>query len=159
MRNMKTKTILFSGLLAILAPFSGFSQEPSKTAQSGTAKLQVTQCALKVCGMTCGGCAGMVEKNLPKLDRITTAKVDYKIGEAQVEFDAKKTTPEKIVAAFNQVNSGWSRSLPLLARNSQTFTSWSTNCVSRCAVATRSCASDAILETPDTHICLTIATL
>jgi copper chaperone CopZ len=104
---MKTKTILFSGLLAILASLSGFSQEPSKTGQSGTAKLQVTQCALKVSAMTCGGCAGMVEKSLRKLEGVTTAKVHYKTGEAQVEFDAKKTTPEKIVAAFNQANSGF----------------------------------------------------
>ncbi len=107
MRNMNTKTILFSGLLTILAPLSGFSQEPSKTGQSGTAKLQVTQCALRVSGMTCGGCAGMVEKSLLKVDGVTRAKVDYKTGEAQVEFDAKKATPEKIVAAFNQANSGF----------------------------------------------------
>ncbi len=89
MRNTKTATILFSGLLAILAPLSGFSQEPSRTAQSATAKLQVTQCALKVSGMTCGGCAGMVEKSLLKLDGVTTAKVDYKTGEARVEFNSK----------------------------------------------------------------------
>jgi copper chaperone CopZ len=104
---MKTKTILFSGLLTILAPLSGFSQEPSKTGQSGTAKLQVTQCALRVSGMTCGGCAGMVEKSLLKPDGVTTAKVDYKTGEAQVQFDSKKTTPDKIVTGFNEVNSGF----------------------------------------------------
>lgn len=68
MRNMKT--ILFSELLAILVPMAVFSQEPSKTAQSGTAKLQVTQCALKVSGMTCGGCAEMVEKSLLKLEGV-----------------------------------------------------------------------------------------
>jgi copper chaperone CopZ len=105
MRNIKT--VLFSGMLAILVPLSGFSQEPSRTAQSGTAKLQVTQCALKVSGMICGGCAGMVEKGLLKLVGVTTAKVDYKTGEAQVGFDSKKTTPQKIVAAFNQANSGF----------------------------------------------------
>jgi len=105
MRRMKT--ILSSGVLAILVPMSVFSQVPSKTAQSGTANLQVTQCALKVSGMTCGGCAGMVEKSLLKLEGVTTAKVDYKTGEAQVEFDSKKITPEKIVAAFNQANSGF----------------------------------------------------
>lgn len=49
----------------------------------------------------------MVEKGLLKLEGVTMAKVDYKTGEAQVEFDAKKTTPEKIVSAFNQVNSGF----------------------------------------------------
>jgi Cu+-exporting ATPase len=104
---MKTKTILFSGLLAILAPLSGFSQEQSKAGKSGTAKLRLTQCALRVSGMTCGGCAGMVEKSLLKLDGVTTAKVDCKTGEAQVQFDSKKTTPEKIVTAFNEVNSGF----------------------------------------------------
>src|SRR5260370_39526457 len=46
-----TKPILFSALLTFLAPLSGFSQDTSKAAQSGTAKLQVTQCALKVSGM------------------------------------------------------------------------------------------------------------
>ena len=49
----------------------------------------------------------MVEKSLLKLDGVTTAKVDYKTGEAQVQFDSKKTTPEKIVLAFNEVNSGF----------------------------------------------------
>jgi copper chaperone CopZ len=48
-----------------------------------------------------------MQQLLLKLDGVTTAKVDYKTGEAQVEFDAKKTTPEKIVAAFNQANSGF----------------------------------------------------
>jgi len=105
MQNVKT--FLFGCLLAILVPMAVYSQGPSRTAQSGTAKLQVTQCALKVSGMSCGGCAAMVEKNLLKLEGVTTAKVDYKTGEAQVQFDSKKTTPEKIVAAFNQANSGF----------------------------------------------------
>jgi copper chaperone CopZ len=48
-----------------------------------------------------------MQQLLLKLDGVTTAKVDYKTGEAQVEFDAKKTTPEKIVGAFNQANSGF----------------------------------------------------
>jgi len=96
------KTILFGGLLAILVPIAVFSQGPSKTA-----KLQVTQCALKVSGMTCGGCAGMVEKGLLKVEGVKTAKVGFKTGGAQVGFDSKKTTAEKIVAAFNQANSGF----------------------------------------------------
>lgn len=106
MQSMKKRTILLSGL-AILATLTVFGQEPSKAAQSGRAKLQVTQCALKVSGMTCGGCAGMVEQSLLKLEGVTTAKVDFKTGEAQVSFESKKTTPEKIVNAFNQANSGF----------------------------------------------------
>ncbi len=101
------KTLLFGGLLALLTPVAAFSQEPARAAQSETAKLQVTQCALKVSGMSCGGCAGMVEKSLLKLEGVITAKVDYKTGEARVEFDFKKTTADKIVAAFNHANSGF----------------------------------------------------
>lgn len=103
----RMKTLLCGGLLAMLVPSAAFSQEPSKKATTETAKLQITQCALKVSGMTCGGCAGMVEKGLLKLDGVKTAKVDFKTGGVQVVYDSKKTTPEKIVAAFNQANSGF----------------------------------------------------
>ena len=105
--TQKINIFLLSGLVAILVPTAIFSQGPSKTVQSGTAKLQVTQCALKVSGMSCPGCAGMVEKGLLKLDGVRTVKVDSKTGQAQVDFDSKRTTPEKIVAAFNQANSGF----------------------------------------------------
>jgi copper chaperone CopZ len=91
------------GLLAMLIPMAALSQEQ----KSATTKLQVTQCALKVSGMTCDGCAGMVEKGLLKVEGVKTAKVDFKTGEAQVSFDKTKTTPERIVAAFNQANSGF----------------------------------------------------
>ncbi|MGH7743574.1 MAG: heavy-metal-associated domain-containing protein [Candidatus Dormibacteria bacterium] len=94
-----------------------FGQGQSKTATSGAANLQVTQCALKVSGMTCSGCAAMVEKGLLKLDGVKTAKVDSKTGQAQVGFDAKKTTPEKIVVAFNQVNSGFRVAQSSLGKN------------------------------------------
>lgn len=101
MRNVKK--VFSIGLLAMLIPMVALSQEQ----KSATARLQVTQCALKVSGMTCGGCAGMVEKGLLKVEGVKTAKVDFKTGEAQVGFDKTKTTPEKIVAAFNQANGGF----------------------------------------------------
>lgn len=91
--------ILLSGVLAVLLPVAALSQKASDTA-----KLQVTQCALKVKGMSCGGCAAMVEKGLLKVDGVKSAKVDFKAAAVQVEYDAKKTSPGKIVAAFNQSN-------------------------------------------------------
>ncbi len=103
----RTKIVFLYGLLAAMVPSAALSQESSKTATPGTAKLRVTQCALKVSGMTCGGCAGMVEKGLLKLEGVKAAKVDFETGEAEVEFDSKKISPEKIVAAFNQAHSGF----------------------------------------------------
>lgn len=102
----KTKIAFFCSLLAATVPVVALGQEQSKAATSGTVKVQITQCALKVSGMTCRGCAPMVEKGLLKLEGVNTAKVDFKSGEAQVEFDTNKATPERIVAAFNQANSG-----------------------------------------------------
>lgn len=74
--------------------------------------LRLTQCALKVSGMTCGGCAGMVEQGLLELDGVEEAKVDFKSGEVKVKYDKKATTPEKIVAAFNEENSGFRAEVP-----------------------------------------------
>jgi len=94
--------ILLSAVLAMLLPTAAVSQKSAETAN-----LQVTQCALRVKGMSCDGCAGLVEKGLLKLDGVKSAKVDFKTASVQVEYDAKKTTPEKVVAAFNQANPGF----------------------------------------------------
>jgi Cu+-exporting ATPase len=96
--------LLFAGLVATLVPFPAVGQTLSGANASGTVKLQITQCALKVSGMTCGGCAGLVEKGLLKVEGVKTAKVDFKTGEVRLVYDSKKTNPEKVVASFNQAN-------------------------------------------------------
>ncbi|MCI0352435.1 MAG: heavy-metal-associated domain-containing protein [Acidobacteriales bacterium] len=98
---MKRAVILFATALLLVVGFAHGQQK------NPTAKLQLAQCALKVGGMSCDGCAGMVQKGLLKLDGVKSAKVDFKTGAADVEFDAKITNAEKIVAAFNQSNRGF----------------------------------------------------
>ncbi len=93
--------------MAMLAPCLGLGQAAPRNSESGTAKLQITQCALKVSGMTCGGCASIVEKGLLKVEGVKTAKVDFKTAQVQLAYDPKITNPEKIVSAFNQANSGF----------------------------------------------------
>jgi hypothetical protein len=39
---------LFAGLMAMLAPCLGLGQAAPRNSESGTAKLQITQCVLKV---------------------------------------------------------------------------------------------------------------
>lgn len=99
--------LLFVGLTAISLATLAFGQEKRNEQKPTTANLQVTQCALKVKGMTCDGCVEMVKQKLVKLEAVSTATVDYKTGTAQVEYDSKKTSPEKIVAAFNKAGSGF----------------------------------------------------
>lgn len=96
-------------ILAILL-FTGRSvtaQSAGTPEQRATAKLQLAQCGLKVSGMTCAGCAGAVEDGLLKVPGVKAAKVDAAKGEAKVEYDSKKTTPGKIVGAFNEQSSGF----------------------------------------------------
>ncbi len=90
----------------MLAAGAGFASQ-QKQSEPASTKLQITQCALKVSGMTCGGCAGTVKEKLLKLEGVKAAAVDYKTGDVQVEYDAKKTTPEKIVTAFNEGSGGF----------------------------------------------------
>ena len=108
--NKKVK-LLFVVSLAIVLSGPAFSQAQSNEQKPATAKLQITQCALKVSGMTCGGCADMVKKRLLKLDGIKAATVDHKTGDVQVEYDTKQTTPEKIVVAFNEGSGGFKAEL------------------------------------------------
>ncbi len=111
---MKKLTLSPLGALLLVAANPALSQEKDeepKEASASTA-LQLTQCAFKVSGMTCGGCAGMVEQGLRKVEGVKEAKVDWKSGDVKVKYDEKTTTPEKIVAAFNKKNPGFRAELP-----------------------------------------------
>ena len=97
--------------VTLMAAAWAVSQQKKQVEPAAT-KLQLTQCALKVSGMTCDGCAGMVKQSLLKVNGVKAAKVDWQSGDVEVQYDSKKTTPEKIVAAFNQNNPGFRGQLP-----------------------------------------------
>lgn len=94
------RNLLIPTLAVLLLAGIGLATE--KKQSGGEAKLQLTQCAMKVSGMTCGGCARSAEARLAKIPGVKSAKVEFDSAEAKVEFDSKLTTPEKIVAAFNE---------------------------------------------------------
>jgi len=100
--------LAMASLSLLLTPILPQSQQgnPASSTPQARTNLQVTQCALKVSGMVCGGCAAMVKQGLLKLQGVTAATVDYKTGKVEVRYDSKKTRPEKILAEFNQKSSG-----------------------------------------------------
>lgn len=105
---MKRNLILVvTAWMLVAASVAGQQKKQTDSDAQAIAKLQVTQCALKVSGMTCGGCAGAVKQALLKLDGVKAVTVDYQTGAANVEYDSKKTSPENIVAAFNQAGSNF----------------------------------------------------
>jgi copper chaperone CopZ len=64
---------------------------------------------LAVKGMTCFFCARPVKKALEKLPGVSGAKVSYKKGEAVVEYDPEKVTPEQMIEAINKTGYSASR--------------------------------------------------
>ncbi len=111
--NLKKSVSTILGALLLVTGTPALSQEKDKE-PSGTSStsLQLTQCALKVSGMSCGGCAGMVERGLLKLRGVREAKVDWKSGGVKVEYDKRITTPEELVSLFNKNNPGFRAQLP-----------------------------------------------
>lgn len=105
---MRKKLILTAMVVALLTSHGWAAQQSSEPKST---KLQITQCALKVSGMTCGGCAEAVKARLLKLEGVKAATVDHTTGDVKVEYDAKKTSPEKIVSAFNEGSGGFKAEL------------------------------------------------
>jgi copper chaperone CopZ len=65
-----------------------------------------TQTTLKVIGMSCGGCAGNVEKALKGLSGVTKATVNLKAGNALVEYDPEKVTDKDMAKAVKSAGYG-----------------------------------------------------
>jgi copper chaperone CopZ len=75
------------------------------TLNEGRRKM-TAQTTLKVIGMSCGGCAGNVEKALKGVAGVTKAAVNLKAGNALVEYDPEKVTEKDLAKAVKSVGYG-----------------------------------------------------
>ena len=57
---------------------------------------------LNVTGMTCGGCTGSVTNALKGVDGVSDVKVSLSTGEATVQFDERRATPDQLKSAVTQ---------------------------------------------------------
>lgn len=55
-------------------------------------------------GASCSEDLGLITQSVLQLDGVENVKVDAKNNDVQVSYDPGKTTPEKIVLAFNKEN-------------------------------------------------------
>ncbi|MGQ0580038.1 MAG: heavy-metal-associated domain-containing protein [Betaproteobacteria bacterium] len=58
---------------------------------------------LEVQGMTCAACPITVKKALKNVPGVSDAKVNYKSGIAEVNYDPKKTSPDELARAITAV--------------------------------------------------------
>jgi copper chaperone CopZ len=54
---------------------------------------------LRVAGMTCGGCIGKVTHALKEVSGVGDVKVSLAAGEATVQYDERRTSPEQLKSA------------------------------------------------------------
>ena len=55
---------------------------------------------IKVGGMTCGGCVAAVERVLRGVEGVDQVAVSLEKGEARVDYDAGRVTPDDLRAAI-----------------------------------------------------------
>ena len=102
---MKKHLVLsLAGLMSVAGLALGQQKKQSGLA---TVQLQLAQCALKVSGMTHHSCATAVKKGLRKVEGVKDAMVEWKTGDAKVDYDPAKTTPQRIVETFNKNSWGY----------------------------------------------------
>ena len=51
---------------------------------------------IKVEGMHCTGCEGLVKETVSELEGVSSVKADHKKGTVEVKYEAAKTTVEEI---------------------------------------------------------------
>ena len=66
------------------------------------AKSEAQVCTLKVTGMTCAGCEAAVRIAARRVEGVTSVKVSYAKGNAEVTFDPSKTTADAIAKAVTE---------------------------------------------------------
>jgi mercuric ion binding protein len=59
--------------------------------------------ALRIEGMTCGGCAVAARKALERLDGVSKVEVSYEKQRAVVTYDPDRVTVEQLIAAVRQL--------------------------------------------------------
>jgi len=61
---------------------------------------------VKITGMTCGGCVSNVSKALKAISGVEDVKVSLAAGEATVQFDERRTTPDQLKSAVKGAGYG-----------------------------------------------------
>jgi len=61
---------------------------------------------LQVTGMTCGGCTGKVTQALKAIPGVGDVKVSLSAGEATVQYDERRTSPDQLKSAVKRAGYG-----------------------------------------------------
>jgi copper chaperone CopZ len=102
--NSRKHAILaaLAALLFTAAP--GFGQVKSETAKQDGAKVLLRFAKEGTVSASCSETLGVITQSMLEVEGVKNVKIDAKNNGVQVSYDAGKTSPQKIVAAFNKEN-------------------------------------------------------
>lgn len=107
------KPLLWLATLAVLAlalfPYYGGKLVPPTRAAAPSAAAALETIELKIEGMDCEACAGVIRNKLLETPGVATAEVHYPAGHAAVSYDPARATPEALIAAVK--SAGYSATL------------------------------------------------
>ncbi len=99
------KPLLWLATLAVaaLAFFPSYGLKlvvrPVAAAPMSSATLQTAE--LRITGMDCPVCSGVIQRKLLEMPGVVKAEVRYPAGSATVQFDSSKTDTSKLIAVVN----------------------------------------------------------
>jgi copper chaperone CopZ len=88
--SMMRRLAFVSILLLFAASLAAADQQPARV-------------TLTLSGMHCGSCAAGITAMLKRTEGVVKADVSYEERRANVDYDAAKTSPEKIVEAIEKL--------------------------------------------------------
>ena len=102
--NWKKHAILpaLVGVLFAVAPAFGQSKSEAAKPEHGNVLLRFTKDG--TVSASCSQTIGLITQSILQLEGVKNVKMDPKNNGVQVSYDPLKTSPEKIVVAFNKEN-------------------------------------------------------
>ena len=90
------------GVLFTLAPM--FAQDKSEGAKTNRANVLLRFAKDGTVTASCSETIGLITQSMLQVEGVKNVKIDAKNNGIQVSYDPGKTTPQKIVVAFNKEN-------------------------------------------------------
>ena len=102
--NRKKHAILAALVVVLLTGAPTFGQSKSEGAKPEHGNVLLRFMKDGTVSASCSQTIGLITQSMLQIEGVKNAKIDAKENGVQVSFDPSKTTPEKIVLAFNKEN-------------------------------------------------------
>jgi copper chaperone CopZ len=103
-KNWRKHAILAALVGVLLTGAPAFGQAKSESTKQEPANVLLHFAKEGTVSTSCSQTLGLITQGMLQLEGVKNVKVDAKNNGVQVSYDPAKTTPEKIVIAFNKEN-------------------------------------------------------